>query len=429
MIDWHQSEARGLRIAPATLVTNSPEGPQILMVGEFGVGNFGNDASAEVMERMLDEAGFRVRRTALSRSSQEGEVTFSLWPPVPEDALPSWLAKSLRRILLPWWMIRLVGSHDAVVVPGMGVLEGELGVRAYGMPWLVFCMTLAGRICRTPTALVAIGVSDSSSLLARMLTRGATHLSNYVSYRDVTSRHAASRSKNVRSRGEVYADIVFALPVVLESHVDVEQSSRTVVGVMRYTGGAGDVVQREKTLAEYGRRLADFVIQIVKRGHTVDLVGGDALDYETALDVWKLAIAGLDEDLQGRVVVCQALNQVDLEEILARANVVVCSRYHNLVGAVRVQRPVISINYAQKSRELVARIGDPCVSFDLHDTSGAGWLEAFDRVYEGRSEAADDAGRLFIEASERSRAQLSDFHRWLEARVFPASQGGLARHA
>ncbi len=103
-------------------------------------------------------------------------------------------------------------GDDLVIVPGTGILESTLPLRPWGMPYSLFLVCAAGRLLRTPVALVGVGASGTGSRPVRALTRWAAQLAAYRSYRDTLSRDAIRAMGVDTSRDEVYADLVFALP-------------------------------------------------------------------------------------------------------------------------------------------------------------------------------------------------------------------------
>jgi len=49
-----------------------------------------------------------------------------------------------------------VRRHDSVIVPGMGVLEQTILLRPWQTPYLVFVLSLSGKLLRTKVALVSV---------------------------------------------------------------------------------------------------------------------------------------------------------------------------------------------------------------------------------------------------------------------------------
>jgi polysaccharide pyruvyl transferase WcaK-like protein len=65
----------------------------------------------------------------------------------------------------------------------------------------------------------------------------------------------------------------------------------------------------------------------------------------------------------------------ELSEEMARAEVVVASRFHNLICALRVGRPTVSLGYATKNRRLMRSMGLQDYCQDIGDVDAARLLE------------------------------------------------------
>ena len=71
-----------------------------------------------------------------------------------------------------------------------------------------------------------------------------------------------------------------------------------------------------------------------------------------------LAVRGLCPDLSDdAVVVRDPTTFAGLTEQMSQAEVVIASRFHNLICALRLGQPTVSVGYAGKSRVLMAAVG------------------------------------------------------------------------
>ncbi len=98
----------------------------------------------------------------------------------------------------------LAGSVDAVIVPGMGVLEDGLSSRPWNMPLWLFLIAVACRIRRKPFVLLNVGANRAANPLTRWLYVTTADLATHVSYRDQESaeamREAGSKARGGRPR-------------------------------------------------------------------------------------------------------------------------------------------------------------------------------------------------------------------------------------
>lgn len=346
------------------------------LYGFIGSGNLGNDASFEVVLDWLrgcgGEAVFPRVITLAPEAVREryGVETVALRIADPLPDRTGWTAALLRvgtRLLdLPrtLWLVRGV---DAVIVPGMGVLEEKLGVRPWGLPLWLATVGLACRLLRRPLVLVCVGAEPIRDPVTRRLFVAAVALADHVSYRDALSAEAMARC-GAREPDAVAADLVLARS---PGPVHRPEPGRVVVGVMRYFGDsdlpdAGDAANRA-----YLRALTTVVEALLDGGDQVVLVGGDRVDRDAAERLRATVVErrpGLrDEALQVRPVD----SYDDLCAEMARAEVVVATRFHNLICALSVGVPVVSVGYADKNAALMSDLGlsgfSQCVGdFDPH---------------------------------------------------------------
>src|SRR5262249_46651097 len=83
--------------------------------------------------------------------------------------------------------------HDMVIVPGMGVLETSLPLRATQLPYALWLLSASGRLFSTTVAFVSVGATPIEQRPTRWLYNGAARLASYRSYRDASSLEAMRR--------------------------------------------------------------------------------------------------------------------------------------------------------------------------------------------------------------------------------------------
>ena len=333
----------------------------IALYGLIGSGNVGNDAS---FETALDWLGtqdperevwcitpaveevrsrYGVRAVPLSWRGASGRV------PGPLRAL----ARIVERIVdVPrsWLM---AGSVGAVVVPGMGVFEDSLGVMPWGLPLSLFLMALACRLRGREFVLLGVGAEPTANRFTRWLFVRTARLATGLSFRDSWSAEVM-REAGLRTSAATYHDLAFAHP---DRAAVAPSPGLVVVGVMAYYGRRDDPARGAAVRRAYVDTLVQALRQLLDDGARIVLVGGDAVDDDVALEIRGLLQAGspgLDPD---RVVVSRATTFTDLSAEVARAEVVVASRFHNVVCGLRLARPTVSVGYAHKSVRLMSEVG------------------------------------------------------------------------
>ena len=206
---------------------------------------------------------------------------------------------------------------------------------------------------RRPFVLLCVGAEPVRNPLTRRLFVATVALAEHVSYRDDWSA-SAMRLLGGREADAVAADLVFARPPeATRTTAPRVDPGRVVVGLMDYHGVDGDPVAGGAAHRAYLSRMAEVVLALVDAGDRVVLVGGDDVDTRATDRVLQL-IAAARPDLDGASVrVSRASTFEELTEEMAGADAAVVTRFHNLICALRLGVPVVSIGYADKNARLL----------------------------------------------------------------------------
>lgn len=397
------------------------------VIGEFGVGNFGNDASLRSFllhaESMYPGLSVRLLSPSAPTTLPPYVETSPLWPEQPSAAIvPRAIRKFAQRLLLPGHLARELRQVDVIVFPGTGLLEWKLGAKTYGLPWVVFCATLVGLFSRTPVALVGVGVSAPTSPIGRQLLRWTLDHAGFVSLRDETSRREAGAVGVGGSHLRVFSDLVFALPIAVP---DVRNSPREgvrpriAIGVMRYTGPNGETRVGLRRLQDYARLMSQFAAALVRKGFSVVFAGGDQLDLALAHEIAFETVSTLSEVDAQHIRVADVLGQEGLESVFLNADVVVCARYHNLIAAVRATRPAVSMSYADKSQELCTMMDEAGAHLPI-DAAELRTLEsALEEVHTQKCISGTHLESIRQRLVAEANTQFAAFDSWLAGESTP----------
>jgi len=401
--------------------------PRVGLFGNLGSGNIGNDASLEAMLSYLsaDQPG-----AVLDAMCSGPEVVKGRYgvPAIPLRWLPSGVRqasggaaavrKSLGRAADTVRIASWVRRHEVVIVPGMGVLEEALHLRPWQLPYDMFVLCASGRVFRTKVALVSVGANVASERLNRWLFTAAGRLAFYRSYRDALSRDAMTRQGVDTSSDHVYPDLAFGLAVPPSGPGDEQIVG---VGLMDYHGNNEDRGRADQIHAGYLEQMKSFTRWLVDNGRRVRLFIGDTNDSDET--VVREIVAGLRAhrpDLGADWVVAEPVSTfADLMRAMEPARTVVATRYHNVVCALMLSKPTISIGYGEKNAVLMAGTGlaGYCQS--------AGSLDV-GRLTEQFADLERHAARLRHAITEGNAAKaplIEQQRRELSAVLFPGSPG------
>jgi len=339
--------------------------PSVGLFGGMGVGNIGNDASMEALLSYLRIDHPDAILDAMCGGPEEVKERYGL-PAIPIQwsqrygsqvpGIAGIALKVLGRGIDAYRTASWVRRHDVVIVPGMGVFETSLPLRPWGFPYAMFLLCASGKLFGTKVALVSVGASVISQRLTRRLFTTAARLAFYRSYRDAFS-YDAMRGQGVDTTADqVYPDLVFSTPVPA---FDAEDAQIVGVGVMDYHGTNDDRKRAEEIYASYLEKLKYFVRWLVDSDRKVRLYVGDTNDSDGSVAQQILAdVRSYRPDLDPSWVVAEPVSTfADLMRAMAPATTVVATRYHNVICALKLSKPTISIGYAPKNVALLADVG------------------------------------------------------------------------
>jgi polysaccharide pyruvyl transferase WcaK-like protein len=330
---------------------------RIAFYGYLGSGNIGNDASLETVVAWLNANHPQVEVSCISIAPAGVSARYGI-PSVPmtwhspdhhgKRAIEA-PGKILGRLIDIWRSYALAGSVDAVIVPGMGVLEESLRVRPWGLPFGLFLMAAACRLRRRPFVLLDIGAERATNPITRWLSVATVGLAAHVSYRDHWSAAGMARA-GARDPDAVAPDLAFAHPGPTLAN---PESGRLVVGVMAYYGKGDDPQRGADVRRKYVTTLARALAQLAEAGDQVVLVGGDRVDVDVAREVRSAILNASPAVSEDAVLVRDFETFGELSDEMRRAEIVIASRFHNLICALRLARPTVSVGYAGKNRYLM----------------------------------------------------------------------------
>lgn len=333
------------------------------LFGLLGTGNIGNDASMEVVLRYLREEHPEVAVDAMCPGpgrlkAKYGIQAVPLWHRGYErvHGVPGIPLRLFGKLVDGWGIASWVRRHDVVIVPGMGVMEATVPVRPWETPYAMFMLSVTGRMFRTKVALVSIGAGRIRQRMTCWLYNAAARLATYRSYRDCASREEMrKRGLNV-SADPVYPDLVFGLPIPAYTAADPHAVG---VGIMSYYGDNDERGDAAALHTAYITKMKDFIEWLADRGRQVRLFVGDEADESTVAEL----LAGLRADRpdleSGQVTAESMASFDDLVRAISGVRSVVATRYHNVMCALKLGKPVISVGYAAKNAALMADAGVP----------------------------------------------------------------------
>jgi polysaccharide pyruvyl transferase WcaK-like protein len=333
----------------------------VAFIGEFGTGNFGNDASLLAAVAALRAQHPDVDVLCLCNAPNEVERTYGLSAmairrhTLKERSRRRWLLIRVGRRAVDLVRIyKIMRQVDVLIVPGTGVLEAG-SKRAGSFLSMLLMSAIAARATRTRVAVLSVGAHPADRRATRAVIRWTLKLATYRSFRDVHSRRSATSFGALCDSDPIYPDLVFGLDIPDE--LVMRNDFRSVgVGLIDYRAAffGDEPTRRDAIAAAYLACLTSFVNWLLDRGLQVTLLTGDWKDE----DIAEMVLEGLDSHRSDRTVaISRPKSFNELLENMRQVDCVVVSRFHNIIAATLITKPTISIDYKTKNGELMSDMG------------------------------------------------------------------------
>lgn len=378
---------------------------RIGLFGLLGSGNLGNDGSFEaVLDHLRTEhpdaeitvmcggpeivaTRYEIETTALNWYHGEYRTASG-----PRSIAMKGFGKLVDIFRTAAWVRR----QDVVIVPGMGVLESTLPLRPWGFPYSLLLLSASGRVVGTKVALVSVGANVSTHLATRSIVGWAARLASYRSYRDEPSREAMRTMGVDVGEDHVYPDLAFALPTP-----SVPVVPRSVgVGVMAYYGGNDDRARAGAIYESYVGKMTRFVAMLIEGGRPVRLFIGDRADRQVVDEL----LTEIDSPL---LSAAETTTLDDVMREMSAVETVVATRYHNILCALKLAKPTLSVGYAHKNDVLMAEmgLGEFCQSARAIDLDRL--VRQFGELESQASELSETLAERVIEQAQLLKQQFA----------------------
>lgn len=358
-------------------VANSRESDRrrkkICFFGHFGQGNFGNESTLQAMLYNLRQHFPDTEVTCICTGPEATVTTYNIEAVpisgtiVKRRPLRNIMAKALRKVFvgIPSRLYRLIKifrilrDKDMLIVPGTGLLTDAYGFFGWG-PYDMFKWSLIAKLSCCKLLFVSVGAGPIYTSIGRWLIKSALSLADFRSYRDNSTKKYLNNIGFVNNNDCVYPDLAFSLPKAVISHNGIKKKGRRSVvglGLMSYAGKYSVDRPSNAIYISYLENLVIFLKWLLAHDYDVRLLIGDLFD-RTAIheftDLLKEQSLMLDE---GRIIDEPASSVEQLLSQFAATDLVVATRFHNVVFALILNKPVISISFHHKCVSLMDAMG------------------------------------------------------------------------
>jgi polysaccharide pyruvyl transferase WcaK-like protein len=349
-------------------MTPGPTRKTIALFGMFGVGNLGNECTLQAilanLRRFLPDAQVRCICGGPDETAFSSGIPSFAIRDIPLTPLDNRILRLLRRFVLGIlidlgrWVrvIQKVAGTDMLVMTGTGMLS-DVGISPFGLHYDILRWSIAAKLCRCKLLFVSVGVGPIRRPLSTFFVKAALRLADYRSYRDVSSKSYVEGMGIAAAPDAVYPDLAFSLPAGTLPNARAYEGHKAVIGIglITYdTSRTGNPEMVETIYRDYVAKIAEFVRWLIEHDYTVRFLIGDVV-YDTRVRQDLRAFlerCGLRYE-DGQIIDEPARSVDELRSQLASTNIVVASRFHNVLLALMLGKPVLAISFHEKVDSLM----------------------------------------------------------------------------
>jgi polysaccharide pyruvyl transferase WcaK-like protein len=264
---------------------------------------------------------------------------------------------------------------DMFIIAGLGLLTDAYGLLGWG-PYNMLKWVLIAKACRSKVLFVSVGAGPVYGRLGKYFIKTALSLADFRSYRDESTKRYLKDIGFRADNDRVYPDLAFSLSEVALSHKYSKQDGRSVVGLglMDYTGKYSASIEVYRAYLE---NLDVFTRWLLNQENDVRLLIGDLWDTRMTKQLRGLLREQLSEGDNAHILDDPVASVEELLSQIAETDVVVATRFHNVVFALLCHKPVIAISFHHKCESLMNAMGLGEYCLDINTLRADALIEKF----------------------------------------------------
>jgi polysaccharide pyruvyl transferase WcaK-like protein len=302
-----------------------------------------------------------------------------------------------------------------LIISGGGQLTEKDG--PWGFPYTIFKWVVLARSAGVSCIFLNVGAGPLNQPLSRFFARRALLAADYVSLRDDKSR-VLVHEIGFTGKSRVCPDNVYGLEVVATEGSARGRSNRSVVGFapMPYPDQdpSGDPSGKNQLAYDaFMGKLASFASWLVSRSYNLALFGTD-------IGVDPLAIKKLERTLLGNygipspqwVAVDSVKSVRDLLATMSGMDYVVTCRFHGVIFAHLLNKPVLAIAHHPKVTELMAELGLSNYCLDIRDFDANSLADRFASMVTNADDIKRRMATRLMSNRQHLRSQFDELFRF-----------------
>jgi polysaccharide pyruvyl transferase WcaK-like protein len=312
---------------------------------------------------------------------------------------------------------RNMKSFDLLIISGGGQLTEQDG--PWGFPYTIFKWVVLARSAGVRCMFLNLGAGPLAHPLSKLFVRRALLAADYVSLRDDKSR-ALVYEIGFRGESRVCPDSAYGLEVATTNEGPLERRAPPIVGFapMPYPYPSPDPrgypTEKDQIVHDkFIRKLAIFASWLVGQSYALTMFGTDIGVDPLAIEDLKMALLSRHGVTSSQYSVNHSVESVhDLLATMSRMDYVVTCRFHGVVFAHLLNKPVLAIAHQPKVMVLMTdlELSNYCV--DIRDFDPKLLAERFALMVINAEEIKSSMAASLTRNRQRLRSQFDELFRY-----------------
>jgi polysaccharide pyruvyl transferase WcaK-like protein len=312
---------------------------------------------------------------------------------------------------------RIIRSLDLLIISGGGQLTERDG--PWRFPYTIFKWVLLAKLARVRRVFLNVGAGPLTHPLSRFLVKRALLAADYVSFRDGQSRMLA-HELGFTGESHVFPDSAYSLEVSAPSVTSFGKRDQLIVGIAPLPfcdPRLGPAEGNQIVYDDFIDKLAIFASRLARHSFSLALFGSD-------IGIDPLAVEDLQTALRNRHNLIRSLydsvNSIHgLLATMSAMDYVVTCRFHGVVFAHLLNKPVLAISHHPKVMNLMNDIGLSKYCVDIRKFDPNLLTDTFLSLVSNTDEIKSCMAAILADYRSQLTIQFDD--------LFPRSSQGTAR--
>lgn len=298
-------------------------------------------------------------------------------------ALPKALFEELLFLLESF---RIIRTLDLLIFSGGGQLNEEWG-GPWGSPYTILKWALLAKATGVDIIFLNVGAGTLSRPLSQFFVRRALLLAKYCSFRDERTQRMVKELGFDRT-AHVFPDSVYILDVSSARLAEERDADKPTIGLgpMPYCDPRVYPLKDQKFYSHFINELAMFAVWLIKTGHTVTLFGNDVHHDSLAINDLKAIMEKQIsvDDAETRIRRPEIATTDELLSAMASMDYVVTCRFHGVIFANLLNKPVLAVSHHPKVATLMDELGLSEYYVEIRELTATALIEKFQGVVRSR---------------------------------------------